>query len=220
MKIPSYSRVNSILNCPKKYIEIGFESSPALAEGLKFHFVLETYIKNGFVDPVLLNDIDTDFVAKVCEVLELKESDEIMSELELLIPEEFKGFVDLIVIDHAQKTVSIIDLKTINDARKSSYNINDAEQMRLYAYYFNKMFPKYLKEKYTMHIGYLLYLKKSQKTKMEFANISNEEMEITATNFKKKTEVAKYIVSNNMNYAHKNEYCNFCPIKDKCKGVK
>lgn len=219
MKTPSYSRVNSILNCPKKYNGVGFTTSKAFTQGLKLHKILEDYIEHGFIDNIVMDEIDRNFIKKINKTLELKDTDRVISEYAIL-EEEFKGFIDLIVIDDIQKTVGILDLKTINDGRKASYKLEEGEQMRLYAYWFNRLQPQFLEAGYTIHIGYILYLKNSKQVRYDFLQVTPEELETTWSNFQKKIDTAYHIIDNENWYAHKNEYCGFCPLKNECKGVK
>lgn len=219
MKKFSFSRVNSIINCPKKYNEVPFESNEAFQKGLRLHTILETYLKTGFKDQIMMDSLDSDFLDKVIGSLQLNGSEQIISEYHIE-NDYFKGFVDLIIIDHNHKQLLVLDLKTINDGRKAHYNLNDAEQMRLYAYFINEIFPQYVQAGYSMHIGYILYLKKSKKVKYDTLPVTEADLKITYDNFMKKAKTARMIIDNELWYASKNEYCKFCKLNKTCKGVK
>lgn len=226
MERASYSRVNSILNCPKKYIEVPFESAPHFQTGLVFHSLLETYIKTGYIDPVVTELMDSDFIPLVVQKLQLQGHERIISEYELMT-NDFKGYIDFIIIDDFQKTVVIGDLKTVSQMRAPSYKLDDAEQMRLYAWYFDHLNPDFMDNGYTFHIAYLVYRKKfnptpSQPDKITFdiLEVDGETLDETKSNFDMKTKMARHILAEKMYYAHKNDFCNMCSIKDNCKGLK
>lgn len=226
MERASYSRVNSILNCPKKYNEVAFESSVPFQTGLIMHQLLENYIKHGVIDPVVHSYMDEDFIPLAVEVMGLEGHERLISEYEIMT-DDFKGYIDLVIIDDKQKTVVIADLKTVSMSRAGSYKLTDAEQMRLYAYYFDEINQQFGDAGYTFHIAYLIYRKNFKETpsnpkKMTFdvLELTGEEMDDTKNNFDIKTKMARHILATESYYAHKNEYCNFCSIKDKCGGLK
>lgn len=221
MEKASFSRVNGIVNCPKKYFEVEFSDGEALRTGRKLHFLLEDYIKNGNTNNFITDSFDPGFVEKLIESLQLNGSERIISEYEIMT-DQFKGYIDLMIIDETQKTVAIIDLKTITDKRKAKYKLDNAEQMRLYAYFiFLKLKPLF-EDGYTMHIGYLLYLKNTKETLFDFLEITFEDACTTYKNFRKKEIVARYILANNLDFAKENENCVFCELQkqNKCKGVR
>lgn len=212
----SFSRVNSILECPKKYHNSEFESNIFLQLGLKFHNALELYINTGIVDDYIMDSYDSEFIPKILKALELTGKERLLSELHLET-DEVKGFIDLLIIDDEQKTICIADLKTISDARKKEYSIDKAEQLTLYAKLFRLLYPQF--DEYKIHLGYILYLKKTKVVKFNHEYLSEKQMNSVYKNFMVKGSVAKNIVDNGLWFARENSSCFFCKMKDKCKGV-
>ncbi len=211
----SFSRVNSILSCPKKYHDVGFESNVHFQNGLKLHVLLENYIKHGVIDDVL-SAADPEFIPKIINSLALEGHERLISELRVET-ELVKGFIDLIIIDDKQKTVLILDLKTINDKRINEYKLDNAEQLLLYARLFRILYPQF--DEYTLHIGYILYRKRAKTVKFITDPCDETELKNVFDNFMKKGETARLIVNKNLWFARPNQYCTFCKLKDKCKGV-
>lgn len=213
MERASYSRVNSILKCPKQYNEIGFTSNDALRFGLKLHTILENYIDHAYVDEFMLMDIDPDFITKIVEVLQLDGDEQLISEYEILST-DFKGYVDLIIIDKKTNTMLILDLKTIKKTSKKFYKIKTSEQLNLYASYLQEIDQF---KGYNIVIGYILYTKDDKKMELDAMCLDQEYCNTIRNNFNQKTSVARHILDNNFDFPIKNDFCFLCPLVKICE---
>lgn len=213
MNKPSISRVNAILQCPKKYHEVEFETSNALAIGLRLHKVLENYIQNNIIDEVMSSTIDKDFIPKLISKLELENADEIFSEIHLE-NENFKGFIDLVLISNRQ--LCIWDLKVTTSRNQKNYNVDDSEQLEMYAH--NLKLDGRFEGKYDdIFVGYILYLKDKNEVVIQYKEIGDltERLKL----WEDKVKIARFILDNELYVPLKNEFCKFCKLKKegKCK---
>lgn len=213
MERASYSRVNSILKCPKQYKEVGFQSNENLRFGLKLHNILENYIEHGYIDEFMLSEIDPEFITKIVEILQLDGEEQLISEYEILST-DFKGYVDLIIIDKKTNTMAILDLKTIKKTSKKFYKIKTSEQLNLYASYLQEIDEF---KGYNVVIGYILYLKDSKKMELDAMCLDQEYCNTIRHNFGQKTSVARHILDNDFDFPIKNDFCFLCPLVKICE---
>lgn len=158
-------------------------------------------------------------------------------ELELTLPKEFKGFVDLVLDDQEGGGVWITDLKTAASiSRFLKSRLPNDPQLNLYAYYFQKMFPerKVLGCRYRVITKSRLKQRKDETTR-EFSNriyaginayeyvIPIEKMD-PDTHYKrfKKVKARQNQLHKNVvaakNYLHCESYFRPCEYWSRCHG--
>lgn len=213
MNKPSISRVNGILQCPRKYHEVEFETSEALAKGLRLHTLLENYIKYGVIDEIMSSTIDKDFIKKLKDKMDLSNSDSIFSEV-ALDNDNFKGFIDLVLISKRQ--LSLWDLKVTTSRNQKNYDVNDSEQLDMYAH--NLVLDGRFEGMYDdIFVGYILYLKDKNEFVVDYKQIGDLSDRIKL--WDKKVKLARFILDNELYIPMKNEYCKYCKLRKegKCK---
>lgn len=120
---------------------------------------------------------------------------------------KFKGFIDLVMFNHADQKVYIIDWKTTSwgwDSRKKS-NSTLAYQLAFYKYFYGKKYDIELKDMET----YFVLLKRTAKSgkKVEFVRVSNGERRIK--NALNALQKAIYNIENG-NHIKNKLNCNSC----------
>lgn len=207
----SYSRVTGLMNCSKKFIELGYESSDAMQLGLELHHHLEMYLKHGVKDDFELSELGHSEFKEVLNIFDLDKTDKIKSEL-VLNNGEFKGIIDIAIFSESKKQILVCDLKTINGKYMNKYNPHSSEQLILYSRILKHHYPDY-----QIARAFILYDKFQKKVTISEIVLYSNRCEEIYQEFRNKAKVARFIQYNNLKFSHKNEFCGFCSLQKNCE---
>lgn len=130
----SHSRITTYLHCKNKFnlkyvkeIQADLKLSDALIKGKEWHGYIEDYLKNGNINPIIKDIIETNTVLKDINKLEI-----VGIEVEVDYLGYVRGFIDCLLYNKATNKYIIVDWKT-GKAKTEEEAIKNLDQIGVYA---------------------------------------------------------------------------------------
>lgn len=130
----SHSRITTYLHCKNKFnlkyvkeTQADLKLSDALIKGKEWHGYIEDYLKNGNINPIIKDIIETNTVLKDINKLEI-----VGIEVEVDYLGYVRGFIDCLLYNKATNKYIIVDWKT-GKAKTEEEAIKNLDQIGVYA---------------------------------------------------------------------------------------